>query len=51
MDFILDGDNRPWILEINMVPGMTSHSLVPLAAREDGMDFVALVRQILAQTR
>jgi len=51
VDFILDGDNRPWILEINMVPGMTSHSLVPLAAREDGMDFVALVRQILAQTR
>ena len=51
VDFILDGDNRPWILEINMVPGMTSHSLVPLAAREDGMDFVALVREILAQTR
>ncbi len=50
VDFILDGDNRPWILEINMVPGMTSHSLVPLAARHDGMDFPALVRAILAQT-
>ena len=51
VDFILDGDNRPWLLEINMVPGMTSHSLVPLAARTDGMDFVALVLEILAQTR
>ena len=51
VDFILDGDNRPWILEINMVPGMTSHSLVPLAARTDGMDFAALVLEILAQTR
>ncbi|WP_298081280.1 D-alanine--D-alanine ligase [uncultured Cardiobacterium sp.] len=51
VDFILDGDNRPWLLEINMVPGMTSHSLVPLAARTDGMDFAALVLEILAQTR
>ena len=51
VDFILDGDKRPWLLEINMVPGMTSHSLVPLAARTDGMDFAALVLEILAQTR
>ena len=51
VDFILDGANRPWLLEINMVPGMTSHSLVPLAARTDGMDFAALVLEILAQTR
>ena len=51
VDFILDGDNRPWLLEINRVPGMTSHSLVPLAARTDGMDFAALVLEILAQTR
>jgi D-alanine-D-alanine ligase len=34
-------------LEINTVPGMTDHSLVPMAARVAGMDFDTLVRKIL----
>ncbi|MEW5972585.1 MAG: D-alanine--D-alanine ligase, partial [Pseudomonadota bacterium] len=36
--------------EINTVPGMTDHSLVPMAARADGMDFGDLVLAILATT-
>lgn len=39
-----------WLLEINTVPGMTSHSLVPMAAKARGMDFEALCWHILAQT-
>lgn len=50
VDFILDENNRPWLLEVNMVPGMTSHSLVPLAARAVGMSFEALVLALLEQT-
>ncbi|MBI2384218.1 MAG: D-alanine--D-alanine ligase [Gammaproteobacteria bacterium] len=38
---------QPWLLEINTVPGMTSHSLVPMAARARGIDFDALCWAIL----
>ncbi|MHC8441140.1 MAG: D-alanine--D-alanine ligase [Candidatus Eutrophobiaceae bacterium] len=47
VDLMLDSQNRPCLIEINTVPGMTSHSLVPKAAREAGMDFDALVMDIL----
>lgn len=47
VDFMLDGDQQPQILEINTVPGMTSHSLVPMAAAQAGMDFGQLVWGIL----
>jgi D-alanine-D-alanine ligase len=47
VDFMLDGDGRPVLLEVNTVPGMTDHSLVPMAARVAGMDFDALVLRIL----
>lgn len=48
VDFMLDGDSgRPQILEINTVPGMTSHSLVPMAAAQAGIDFGGLVWRIL----
>lgn len=33
VDYILDAEGRPWLLEINTMPGFTSHSLVPMAAR------------------
>ena len=46
-DFMLDGTGRPMLLEINTVPGMTSHSLVPMAARAAGIDFDELVWQVL----
>jgi D-alanine-D-alanine ligase len=48
VDFMLDeesGDVR--VLEVNTVPGMTSHSLVPMAAEEAGIDFGGLVWRIL----
>ena len=50
IDAMQDQDGRFWLLEVNTVPGMTDHSLVPMAARADGMDFEQLVRTILAQT-
>jgi D-alanine-D-alanine ligase len=46
-DFMVDGAGRPLLLEINTVPGMTSHSLVPMAARAAGMDFAELAWRVL----
>jgi len=48
-DFILDRDNRPWLLEMNTSPGMTSHSLVPMAARAVGMSYADLCLSILSE--
>lgn len=50
VDFMLDAAGQPWFLELNAIPGMTSHSLVPMAARAAGMDFDELVWRILAAT-
>lgn len=50
VDLMLDGDGNPMLLEINTVPGMTDHSLVPMAARADGIGFDALVTRILEGT-
>jgi D-alanine-D-alanine ligase len=47
VDFILDAQQQPWILEVNTVPGMTDHSLVPQAAQELGVGFDELVWRIL----
>jgi D-alanine-D-alanine ligase len=47
VDFILDKHNAPCLLEINTVPGMTSHSLVPMAAKAAGITFEQLVQQII----
>lgn len=47
VDFMLDIDSRPWLLEVNTVPGMTDHSLLPMAARSAGVDFEELVWRIL----
>jgi D-alanine-D-alanine ligase len=46
-DFMADQTGRPQLLEINTVPGMTDHSLVPMAARAAGIDFDELCWQIL----
>jgi D-alanine-D-alanine ligase len=46
-DFMMDASGRPLLLEINTVPGMTSHSLVPMAARAIGIDFDELVWRVL----
>lgn len=50
VDFLMGADGQPWLLEINTLPGMTSHSLVPLAARAAGIETVDLVLSILAAT-
>jgi len=47
VDFMLDADGRMLVLEVNTVPGMTPHSLVPLAAAEAGIVFDELVWRIL----
>ncbi len=48
VDLMADEQGAFQILEVNTIPGMTSHSLVPMAARAAGMDFKALVLQILS---
>ncbi|QKJ85840.1 D-alanine--D-alanine ligase [Paramixta manurensis] len=47
VDVMMDGEGRFWLLEINTSPGMTSHSLVPMAAKQAGMSFSRLVARIL----
>jgi D-alanine-D-alanine ligase len=47
VDFMLDAAGKPLLLEINTVPGMTDHSLVPMAARAAGIDFDELVWRVL----
>jgi D-alanine-D-alanine ligase len=46
-DFMMDAAGRPLLLEINTVPGMTGHSLVPMAAAAVGIDFEELVWRVL----
>jgi D-alanine-D-alanine ligase len=50
VDILCDQSGKPYIIELNTVPGMTDHSLVPMAARVRGMEFDELVYRILAQT-
>lgn len=47
IDILRDTDGTPYLLEANTVPGMTDHSLVPMAARVAGIAFEELVWQIL----
>ncbi|MES2130549.1 MAG: D-alanine--D-alanine ligase [Pseudomonadota bacterium] len=44
-------DNKPFLLEVNTSPGMTSHSLVPMAARAEGISYEALCVEILKSAR
>jgi D-alanine-D-alanine ligase len=50
VDIMCTQDGTPFVIELNTVPGMTDHSLVPMAARATGIDFDQLVLRILAQT-
>ncbi len=50
VDLMVDAIGAPWLIEVNTVPGLTDHSLVPMAARGAGLDFEALVWRILCQT-
>lgn len=46
-DYLLDDENRAWFLEINTMPGFTSHSLVPMAARAAGLEMEALCARLV----
>lgn len=48
VDFLRDNQGKFFLLEVNTVPGMTSHSLVPKAAQAQGMDFDTLCMEILS---
>jgi len=48
VDLMVDDHDQPWLIEVNTVPGMTDHSLVPMAARQAGIEFDDLVCRILA---
>lgn len=47
VDLVLDQEGSPWLLEVNMSPGMTGHSLVPMAAQVTGLDYDSLCIEIL----
>lgn len=51
VDIMTDENNNPYVLEVNTVPGMTTTSLVPKAAKASGMDFLSLCEAILASAR
>ncbi|ELA09638.1 D-alanine--D-alanine ligase [Moraxella macacae 0408225] len=50
VDFLKGDDNKLYVLEINTVPGMTDHSLIPMAAKQAGIEFADLCLLILAKT-
>lgn len=47
VDFMLDAEQKPWLLEVNTSPGMTSHSLVPMAAKAEGLSYEQLCLQLI----
>lgn len=47
VDLLLDANGRPYLIDVNTVPGMTGHSLVPMAARQAGIGFDRLVMEVL----
>lgn len=50
VDFIQDQDGAFWLLEINTIPGLTSHSLLPMAAKAIGIEFEDLIVRLLEFT-
>ena len=47
VDIMLDNNDRPYVLEVNTIPGMTATSLVPKAAAAAGITFPALCERLL----
>jgi D-alanine-D-alanine ligase len=51
VDLRLDANDQPWILEVNTIPGMTDHSLIPKAAAHMGIDFPSLCDRLVQSCR
>ena len=51
IDLMLDQRGEPYLLEVNTAPGMTDHSLVPMAARAVGISYEDLCLRILGDAR
>ena len=51
VDLMLDDVGKPYVLEVNTSPGMTDHSLVPMAARAAGLSFEQFVTRVLEGAR
>ena len=51
VDLMLDRKKKPWLLEVNTSPGMTGHSLVPMAAKAVGISYEDLCLRILETAR
>ena len=51
VDFRIDAKNRPFVLELNTLPGMTGHSLVPKAAQQAGLSFPELCDRMIAAAK
>jgi D-alanine-D-alanine ligase len=47
VDVIVDGDGRPWVLEVNVAPGMTETSLVPMAIQAAGRSVLELCDSVI----
>ncbi len=47
VDLRLDEEQQPWVLEVNTIPGLTTHSLAPLAARAAGIDMAGLCQWMI----
>jgi D-alanine-D-alanine ligase len=48
VDFVLDGDNKPWVLEVNTIPGLTNLSDMPAEAKAAGITFDEMVAEMAA---
>ncbi len=49
VDLIVDEAGTPWVLEVNVAPGMTETSLLPMAVEADGLEFGAVLADLLAR--
>lgn len=50
VDFMFDEKENPWLIEVNTIPGLTDHSLVPMSAKAAGIEFDDLIVSILEQS-